>query len=195
MPVLWLSPSLKTPKVDVLTVLVSLVDLMVLVEVVELAPADKNATEANVSVIEAAQASNVDLIDVVPLVEIVLLDKLVCQESAQELVHPNVSDLTEQSELVDGTDAEVAVDLALLGTDAETEPASAIPTARTNTAVMMVVEELVELVKEEPSAKEPLIPILNNATSTATLKSELKSENSRLMFLSERLAELMSLDL
>ena len=177
------------------TVPASPVDLTVLVEAVVPAPVDKNATEVNVSVIEAALASNVDLTDVEPLVETVLPDKLVFQENVLEPVHPNVSDLMEQSELVDGTDAEVAVDLAQPVTDAEMEPASATPTARTSTAVMTVVEEPVEPAKEELSAKEPLIPIPNNATSTATLKSELKSENSRLMFLSERLAELMSLDL
>jgi len=194
LPVFSLSPSLKTLKVDVPTVPASPVDLTVLVEAVVPAPVDKNATEVNVSVIEAALASNVDLTDVEPLVETVLPDKLVFQENVLEPVHPNVSDLMEQSELVDGTDAEVAVDLAQPVTDAEMEPASATPTARTSTAVMTVVEEPVEPAKEELSAKEPLIPIPNNATSTATLKSELKSENSRPTFLSERLAELMSLD-
>jgi len=162
---------------------------------VVLAPVDKNATEVNVSVIEAALASNADLTDVEPLVETVLPDKPVFLENVLELVHPNVSELTEQSELADGTDAEVAVDLAQLDTDAEMEHASAIPTVRTSTAVMMVVEDLVEPAKEELFAKEPLILIPNNATSTATLKSELKFENSRPTFLSERLAELMLLDL
>jgi hypothetical protein len=101
----------------------------------------------------------------------------------------------EQSELVDGTDAEVAVDPAQLVTDAEMVLASAILTVKTSTAVTMVVEELVEPVKEELSAKELQIPILNNAISIATLKSESKSENLRLMSLSEKLAELILLDL
>jgi hypothetical protein len=87
-----------------------------------------------------------------------------------------------------------AVEVAQLDTDAETEPASATPTVITSTAVMMVVEDLAVLAKTELSAKVPLIFILNNATSTVTLKSELKSENSRLLTSSVRLAVLMSQD-
>lgn len=87
-----------------------------------------------------------------------------------------------------------AVEVAQLDTDAETEPASATPTVITSTAVMMVVEDLAVLAKMELSAKQPLIFILNNATSTATLKSELKSERSRLLTLSVRLAVLTSQD-
>jgi len=165
------------------------------VEVVVLAPVAKNVTEVNVSVTEDAQASNADLTTVERLVEIVLLDKLVFLENVLELVPHNVSELMVHSELAVGTDVVAAVVHALLDTDAETELASATPTVITSTVEMMVVEELVELAKEEPSAKERLILILNNVTSTVTLKSELKSENSRPTILLEKLAELMLLDL
>jgi hypothetical protein len=101
----------------------------------------------------------------------------VSQENVLEHAHPNVFDLMEPSELAVGTDVEVAVDLAHLVTDAETEPASATPTVTTSTVEMMVVEEAVVPAKEEPSVKELLTPILNNATSTVTLKSELKLES------------------
>jgi hypothetical protein len=153
------------------------VDLTVSVEAAVLAPVDKDATEVNVSVTEAAQVSNADLTDVEPPVETVLPDKLVSQENVLEHAHPNVFDLMEPSELAVGTDVEVAVDLAHLVTDAETEPASATPTVTTSTVEMMVVEEAVVPAKEEPSVKELLTPILNNATSTVTLKSELKLES------------------
>jgi hypothetical protein len=168
---------------------------MVLVEPAVPAPVVKDATEVNASVIVDAQALNADLTDVEPPVEIVLLDKLVSLENVLELVHLNASDLMEPSELVVGTDVEVAVDLAPLVTDAETELANATPTVTTSIVEMMVVEEAVVLAKEELSAKEQLILILNNATSTVTLKSELRSESSRPTILLLRPAELMLLDL
>jgi len=164
------------------TVWARLVVLTVLEEAVVLAPLDKNAIVENASVIVDAQDTNADLIDVEPLVVTVLQDKLVYQENVPELVLLNASDLMEPKEHADGIDAEDAVEVVQLDTDAEMELASAIPTVKTNIVVMMGVEEAVELAIKEPSAKEPLILILNNATSTAILKSELKFENSRLTF-------------
>lgn len=160
----------------------------------ELAPQDKNATEVNVFVTEVAQVLNVDLTDVERLVEIVLPDKVAFQENVLELAHHNVFEQTEPLELVDGTDVEVVVVHAQQVTDAETEPVNATPTVTTNIVEMTVVEVHVEPAKEEPFVKEPLTLILNNVTSTVTLKSELKSENSRQTSLFKRVAELMLLD-
>jgi len=95
---------------------------------------------------------------------------------------------------VDGTDVEVVVVHAQQVTDAETEPVNATPTVTTNIVEMTVVEVHVEPAKEEPFVKEPQTLILNNATSTVTLRSELKSENSRQTSLFKRVAELMLLD-
>lgn len=148
-------------------------------ELADLAPADNDALEVHVSVIVAAQASNVDLTDAEPHVVTAWLDKRVFQENVLELVHLNVFDQMERSELVVGTDVVVAAVHALLDTDAVMEFASATRTVKINIVEMMVVEEAVELANKEPFAKEPLILILNNATSTAILKSELKFENSR----------------
>lgn len=67
------------------------------------------------------------------------------------------------------------VEAAPLDTDAEMEPASATPAVKTDTVVMMVVEEHVEPVKEEPSVKEIMSLILANATSTAPFQFGLKS--------------------
>jgi len=52
-----------------------------------------------------------------------------------------------------GTDVVVVVEAAQQGTDAEMEHANAIPTVKTNIVVMMVVEEVVELAKEEHFVK------------------------------------------
>lgn len=96
------------------------------------------------------------------------------QESVLELVLLNAPDLMEPNEHVGGTDAEDAVEAAQLATDAEMELASATPTVKISTVVMMVVEEAVVPANKVLFAKELLILILNNATSTATLKSKLK---------------------
>jgi hypothetical protein len=82
-----------------------------------------------------------------------------------ELVHHNVLELTELSELVVGIDAppEVHVVTAQLASDVETEFASVIQVVRTNTADLMVVVENVEPVWETKlSAKATLMPSLNN---------------------------------
>jgi len=61
------------------------------------------------------------------------------------------------------------VEVALQVIDAEMEHASAIPIVITKIVVMMVVEDLVELVKVELFAKDPLILILNYVTTIVTL--------------------------
>jgi hypothetical protein len=121
-------------------------------------------------------------------------------ESVQELVLPNVPDLMEPSEPVDGTDVTpmVVVELAPTARPAisvvEMEHAGVSPTVTTSTVVMMVVVDPVEPVMVEQSAKELLIPSPINATSTVTLRSESKSENSRPTSWLEKLALLQSLD-
>lgn len=178
-----------------LTVSVRLVALTVLEEAVVLAPLDKNAIVEHASVIVDAQDLNADLIDVELLVETASQDKHASQENVPELVLLNAPDLMEPKEHADGIDAEDVVEVAQLDTDAAMELASATPIVRTNIVVMMDVEEVVEPVQTVLFARDPLIPILNNATTTATLKSVLKFENSRPIFWLVRPVELISLDL
>lgn len=99
------------------------------------------------------------------------------QEDVQELVHLNVFDQMEPSELVVGTDVVAVVEVAQQGSDAEMELASATQTVKTNIVEVMVVEEVVELALMEPFAKEPQILSLNNVTSIVTLIFELKLES------------------
>lgn len=99
------------------------------------------------------------------------------QENVQELVHLNVFDQMEPSELVVGTDVVAVVEVAQQGSDAEMELASATQTVKTNIVEVMVVEEVVELALMEPFAKEPQILSLNNVTSIVTLIFELKLES------------------
>jgi len=101
----------------------------------------------------------------------------VFQEDVQELVHLNVFDQMEPSELVVGTDVVAVVEVAQQGSDAEMELASATQTVKTNIVEVMVVEEVVELALMEPFAKEPQILSLNNVTSIVTLIFELKLES------------------
>jgi len=65
------------------------------------------------------------------------------------------------------------VEVAQPDTDAEMEPASVILIVITNTAVMMVVGEAVELAKAELFVKDPAILFLNNVTSTVPFQFEL----------------------
>jgi len=150
-------------------------------------------------VIEDVLERSVGLITVEPSVEHVCQDRLATTESVQELALPNVHDPTEPSELAVGTDAmpmdvvELAPTVTLATSVAEMELANVFPTVTTNTAVMTDVEDPVELAKVEPSAKEQLILIPINVTSTVTLKSVLRSENSRPTLWLQRPVLLLSL--
>jgi hypothetical protein len=166
----------KTLKVDVLTVSERPVVLTVSVDLAVPAHQDKDVLEEHVSVTEVALDSSVDLTDVVPPAVNALLDKLASQENVLELAHPNVFVLTEPSELAVGTDVEDAVEAAQLASDAVTELANATLTVKTDTVVKMVVEDLAVPAKMVPSAKLLKIPTPDNATSTVSLKSELKLE-------------------
>jgi hypothetical protein len=95
-------------------------------------------------------------------------------EFALVLVLLNVFDQTEPSELVDKIDAEVAAEVAHLDIDVGMELANVTLTAIIINVEMTVVEDPVELVFKEVSAKELLILIPINATSIVILISELK---------------------
>lgn len=167
----------KTLKVDVPTVLERLVDPTELEGHVEPAQQDKDVLEEHVFVTEGALGLSVDQTDVEPLVEIALLDKHVFQGSVLELVHHNVFDQMEQSEVVDGTDVEDVVEAAHKGSDAEMEHVNVTQIVRTNIVEVMDVEEVVEVALMELFAKAQQILILNNVTSIVKLIFELKSEN------------------
>jgi hypothetical protein len=126
-------------------------------------------------VIEAVMERNVVPITVELNVEIVLLAKPASMESVQELVLLSVFELTVASGPVVGIDATemvvvVLVLTAILATSVVvTELANVSLTVTTSTVVMMVVEDPVEPVSTELSAKELTTSSLDNATTTATL--------------------------
>lgn len=159
-----------------LTVSERLVVLTVSVELAVPAHQDKDVLEEFVSVTEVALDLSVDLTDVVPPVVNALLDKLASQENVLELAHPNVFVLTEPSELAVGTDVEDAVEAAQLASDAVTELANATPTVKTDIVVMTDVEDLAVPASMVVFANLLEIPTQDNATSTVSLKSELKLE-------------------
>jgi len=167
-------------------VLAKLVVLTESVDHVVLALPVKFVSEVSAHATEAVLERSADLITVEPSVEPVYQDKpVIPMESVLVLVLPNVLDLMEPSELVDGIvampteDVEPAPTPIPATSDAETELASVSPTVTTSTAVMTVVVDLVEPAKVEPSAKDQVIPSPTNVTSTATLRSELRLESSR----------------
>lgn len=140
------------------------------------------------SVTEDVTERNADLTIAEPSVERVSLDKPVHQlEFAKELVHLNVLDLMEPLRPVVGIDvvALVVAEHVLRArpaiTDAVTEHVNVFPTVTISTVVMTAAEEPVEPVLMGLSVKEQLIHIPDNATSTVTSKSVLKSESSRLI--------------
>lgn len=147
-------------------------------------PLVKSASEEFVSATEVAMERNVVLTTVEPFVELASLDKPVTMESAQEPVLLNVPDQMALSEPVVGIDATVKDDVEPAPTAppatsvAVTVPASVSPTVTTSTAVTTDVEDLVEPVLMEESVKLPATHSPVNATSTVTLKSELKSERT-----------------
>jgi hypothetical protein len=126
-------------------------------------------------VIEAVMERNVVPITVELNVEIVLLAKPASMESVQELVLLSVFELTVASGPVVGIDATemvvvVLVLTAILATSVVvTELANVSLIVTTSTVVMMVVEDPVEPVSTELSAKELTTSSLDNATTTATL--------------------------
>jgi hypothetical protein len=126
-------------------------------------------------VIEAVMERNVVPITVELNVEIVLLAKPASMEFVQELVLLSVFELTVASGPVVGIDATemvvvVLVLTAILATSVVvTELANVSLTVTTSTVVMMVVEDPVEPVSTELSAKELMTSSLDNATTTATL--------------------------
>jgi len=138
------------------------------------------------SVTEDAMERNVDLTIAVLSVEHVLLDKPVPQlEFAKELALLNVLVLMDPSRPAVGIDveAQAAVELVLIATpaisDAVMELVNVFLIVTISTVAMTVVEDPAELVKMGLSAKDPMTLILDNATSTAILKSTLKLESSR----------------
>jgi hypothetical protein len=126
-------------------------------------------------VTEAVMERNVVPITVELNVEIVLLAKPASMESVQELVLLSVFELTVASGPVVGIDATemvvvVLVLTAILATSVVvTELANVSLIVTTSTVVMMVVEDPVEPVSTELSAKELTTSSLDNATTTATL--------------------------
>jgi hypothetical protein len=126
-------------------------------------------------VIEAVMERNVVPITVELNVEIVLLAKPASMEFVQELVLLSVFELTVASGPVVGIDATemvvvVLVLTAILATSVVvTELANVSLIVTTSTVVMMVVEDPVEPVSTELSAKELTTSSLDNATTTATL--------------------------
>jgi hypothetical protein len=76
-------------------------------------------------------------------------------------------------------DVEPALKVKLVTSVAEMELANVSPTVTTSIVVMTVAEDHVELVKREQSAKVPQMPSQDNVTSTVTLTSEWRSENSK----------------
>jgi hypothetical protein len=181
--VFWPSLSPKPLEVVVPTVPDKPADPTVLEEAVVPAPLVKDATEVLASAIVAAPVLNVDLTDVEPLVVTALLDKPVSMESVQELVHLNVFVQMVHKEVVVGIDVVAAVETAQLVTDAEMELVNATPAVKTNTVVMMVVEELVEPAKVELSAKEPMILIQDNVTLTVLFQSVLLNVSLEMLLL------------
>lgn len=159
--------------------------LMDSVDHAETAQLDNHVSVEFVCATVDATERNAELTTVEPSVEPVFPVKLATTESVQEPVLLNVPDLMEPSEPVVGIDATVKADVEPAPTvlhatsDAVMVPASAFPTVTTSTAVMMVVVALVEPVLKVESVKPPAILSLDNATSTVTLKSELRSERTR----------------
>jgi hypothetical protein len=88
-------------------------------------------------------------------------------------------------------DVEPALKAKLVTSVAEMELANVSLTVTTNIVVMTVAEDHVELVKKEQSAKVPPMPSQDNVTSTVTLTSEWRSENSKPTLLLSPLVGLM----
>jgi hypothetical protein len=132
-------------------------------------------------------------------VELVFLGKHAQMEFVLELVLLSAPELMEPSELVVGIDATekvVAVPAPIVThatSVAVMELASVFPTVTTSTVVTTVVEDPAEPVLMELSVKEPLILFPDNATSTAILICELKSESSKLTTWLVKLARFPSL--
>jgi len=96
-------------------------------------------------------------------------------ESVQELVQLNVPELMEASRLAVGIVVDMILNVEPVPTIIPaifvvvTELASVFLTVIISNVVMMVVVDHVELVQEEASVKDPLIPIQDNATSIVIL--------------------------